>query len=93
MAENFYYLFGFAFTEQTVVDVYAHKVFAYRFDKQRRDYRRINAAGKREQNFFIADLRFESRYLFGYERICEFFRIDSLHRFGSSVFRHFCYLF
>ena len=93
MAEHFYDLLGFALAEQTVVYVNAYQVFADSFDKQRRDYRRIHAAGKREQNFFIADLSAQRCDLFGYERVGEFFCVDPLHRFRSSVFRHFRYLF
>ena len=85
IAENLDDLFGLALTEKSVVDMDADELLTDRLDQKRRDDRAVNAAGEREQNLFVADLRTEFCDLFVDKRLREFRGGDSFHCFGSYI--------
>ena len=92
VAEHADDLLGLALSQQSVVDVHAGELSADRTDQKRRDDGRIDAAGQREKDFLIADLRADIGDLFVDER----FRLrsgrDAFHGFGSCKNRHKGYL-
>ena len=90
LAEHADDLLGLPFSEEAVVDVYAHQILADGFDQQRRHHRRIHAAGKRQQYLAVADLRAQRRDLFVDERFGQFFVSDTLHCFGSYIVHNNC---
>ena len=69
VAEHLDDLLGLTLAEQSVVDVDTDELFADRLDQQRRDDRAVYAAGQRQQDFFVADLRAQFLYLLVDERL------------------------
>ena len=88
VAEYFDDLFGLAFAQQAVIDVYAHEVPTDGFDEQGRHDGRIHAARKGQQHFFVADLGADGVYLLGDKGLCESGGGNALHFFGSDVGIH-----
>ena len=68
-----------------MVDVNARELLADCFDEQRRDDGRIDAAGEREEHFFIADLTAQLCELFVDKRLRKLRRFDALHVFWTDV--------
>ena len=88
ISEHLYNVFGFVFTHQTVVYVYANKLLANSLYKKRGNDRRVDTARKGEQNLFVAYLRANLGYLFINKFLCELGCCDSSHCIGSDVRIH-----
>ena len=88
VAEHLHDLFRLALAQQAVVDMYADELLADGFDEQRRHHRGIHAAGQRQQNLFVADLRPDGGNLFVDERLRQFGRSDADHIVRSFVHIH-----
>ena len=92
MAEYVDDLLALALAHQPVIDMHADELLADGLDQKRRDDGRVHAAGQRQQDLLIADLRADGLHLFFNKRIGERRRGDALHRFGADIRIHFIFL-
>ncbi len=83
--EHLDYLFGLAFSQQTMINVNANQLLTYRFDKQCRDHRAIDTARQCEQHLFLAYLLTKLLDLLIDKRLRKLLCSNSLHTFGSDI--------
>ena len=85
VAEHAHDLLGFAFAQESVIDMDGNQLFADGFDQQGRDDGGIDTAGERQQYFPVADLRAQFLNLFVNESLGQFGCRDPLHGRGTDV--------
>ena len=88
IAEHLDHLLRLALAQQPVVDVYADELLPDGLDQQRRDDRRIDPAGQRQQHPFIAHLRADFPHLLVDELRRQRLRGDARHRLRPFVVLH-----
>ena len=88
IAEHLDHLLRLALAQQPVVDVHADELLPDGLDQQRRDDRRIDPAGQRQQHPFIAHLRADFPHLLVDELRRQRLRGDARHRLRPFVVLH-----
>ena len=88
VSENLDDLFALALAHESVVDMDADQLLAYRADKQRRDYGRVNSAGQSQQDSLAADLLAYGSDLLFDELVRKLGGSDAFHGFGTYITAH-----
>ena len=88
IAKDGNHLLRLALAQKAVVDMHADELLADGLDEQRRDDRRIHAAGEGKQHLIVSDLRLQRLHLLRNKRIRKCRCCNALHLRGSFLITH-----
>ena len=88
VSENLDDLLALALAHESVVDMDADQLLAYRADKQSRNYGRVNSAGQSQQYSLVADLLAYGSDLLFDELVRKLGGSDAFHGFGTYITAH-----